>query len=267
MTPAEAVRRTPLPRHEAERLLALAMGVPRHRALTRETVPGPMLATFRELVARRRGGEPLQYIEGHVPFGPVDVAVDPRVLIPRVETEELYAIVARWGPARVVVDMCTGSGCLGIALAATHPGAEVHLTDLSAQALDLAGANASRNGVIASLWVGDLFDALPSELRGRIDCFVANPPYVAEGEFEGLEPQVRDHEPRDALVAGADGLSVLRRISAELGSWLAPRGRFAIEIGHDQGPAVADLFADLAGEIVTDAAGRDRFVVGGRRVG
>lgn len=251
-----------MPRHEAERLLALAVGLPRHRTMTRDRVSGSVLAKYRELVARRRSGEPLQYIEGLVPFGPVDIAVDRRVLIPRVETEQLYALVAGWGPARVVVDMCTGSGCLGIALAATHPGTDLHLTDVSSDALDVAEANADRNGVVASTWRGDCFDALPVSLRGHIDCFVANPPYVPEHQLAELEPQVRDHEPATALIAGSDGLEVIRRIAAELQAWLAPGGSFAVEIGHDQGADVAALFAHVGGSVVADTFGRDRFVVG-----
>ncbi len=262
VTPAELTRRTPLPRHEAERLLALAMGMPRNKALTRRVVPGTMVAAYRGLVDRRRRGEPLQYIEGSVPFGPVEIAVDPRVLIPRVETEQLFSIVASWGPPNVLVDMCTGSGCLGIALAATFPDAEVHLTDISEGALAVAADNATRNGVTARLWRGDGFAALPDELRGRIDTFVANPPYVAEGEHHDLEPQVRDHEPRLALIAGPDGLEVLRRIAAGLDEWLCRGGSFAIEIGHGQAEAAGDLFADLGGTIAADFHGRERFVVG-----
>lgn len=267
VTPAELTQRTPLPRHEAERLLAVAMGLPRNKALTRLTVPGPLAAAYRGLVARRRRGEPLQYIEGSVLFGPVEIAVDPRVLIPRVETEQLFAIVASWGPPGVLVDMCTGSGCLGIALAATFPGTELHMTDISRDALDVASANARRNGVPTKLWRGDGFAALPDELRGRVDCFVANPPYVADAEFDGLESQVRDHEPPLALLGGPDGLGVVRPIAADLATWLRPGGAFAIEIGHGQAEAAGALFADLGGTVVADLNGRERFVVGetGRR--
>lgn len=263
VTPAELTRRAPLPRHEAERLLAVAMGLPRNKALTRPAVPGSVVAVYRGLVARRRRGEPLQYIEGSVPFGPVEIAVDPRVLIPRVETEQLYTMVASWGPPGVLVDMCTGSGCIGVALAVTFPGTELHLTDISQDALDVAAANAESNGVVAGLWRGDGFAALPDDLRGRIDCFVSNPPYVAEVEYDALEPQVRDHEPRLALVGGPDGLGMLRRIAADLDTWLRPGGSFAIEIGHTQAEAAMELFARLHGSIASDLHGRQRFVVGG----
>lgn len=261
MTPGELTRRTPLPRHESERLLALAMGLPRHKALTRSAVPGPILARYRKLVARRRGGEPLQYIEGSVPFGPIEVAVDPRVLIPRPETEQLFALVAEWDDPQVIVDMCTGSGCLGIALAKVFPSADVQLADISSDALEVAAANAGRNGVVASTWQGDCFDALPEDLRGRVDCFVANPPYVTDAALETLDCQVREHEPVLALGGGADGLDTLREIASGLPEWLAADGGFGIEIGHDQGPAAAALFGPLGAEILQDAFGNDRFVV------
>ncbi len=264
MTPAELTSKTPLPRYEAERLLALAMGLPRLKAMTRRAVPGHVAAVYRSLVARRRAGEPLQYIEGVVPFGPVEVAVDPRVLIPRPETEQLFAIVAGWDPPDVIVDCCTGSGCLGTALAVAFPDADVHLTDNSSDACDVARSNAIRNGVEVTVWHGDLFEALPDELRGRVDLFVANPPYVADGDIADLDPQVRDHEPRVALAGGADGLDIVRRLAAELGGWLAPGGRFAIEIGFDQAAVARHLFAPLGADVAQDAYGHERFVVGRR---
>jgi release factor glutamine methyltransferase len=261
MTPAELTGKTPLPRHEAERLLAHAMGLPRLKAMTRRAVPGGVVAVYRGLVRRRRAGEPLQYIEGHVPFGPVDIAVDPRVLIPRPETEQLFAIVAGWDAPATIVDCCTGSGCLGIALATVFPTADVHLTDVSPGACDVAMANAVRNGVDATVWEGDLLEALPARLQGQVDLLVANPPYVRDGDVDTLDPQVRDHEPRTALAGGPDGLDFVRRLAAQLDDWLAPGGRFAIEIGVDQGVAAAAIFAPRDVDVARDGYGRDRFVL------
>ena len=264
MTPAELVRKTPLPRHEAERLLEVATGVPRFEALTRSAVPEPVAARYRRLVARRRRGEPLQYIEGFVPFGPIEVGVDPRVFIPRPETEELFTIVAAQDRPEIAVDLCTGSGCLGLALAAVFSDAAIHLVDLSSGAIDVASANARRLDLDVSIWRGDLFDALPDRLRGRVDLLVANPPYLSADDIDDLGTQVRDHEPRVALVAGHDGLMILRRIAVELDDWLSPRGRFGIEIGQDQGSAVAEMFAHLGGAVRSDIYGMDRFVMGER---
>jgi release factor glutamine methyltransferase len=261
MTPAELTAKTPLPRLEAERLLAHAMRLPRLKAMTRSAVPGVVIADYRRLVARRTSGEPLQYIEGSVPFGPIDVKVDPRVLIPRTETEQLFAIAAGWDDPAVIVDCCTGSGCLGIALAVVHPESDVHLIDLSADACDVARDNAAHNGVDVSVWQGDLFAALPEALQGQVDLFVANPPYVSDADMALLDRQVSEHEPGLALAGGADGLDVIRRIADGLGDWLAPGGRFAIEIGHDQAEAAAALFSDLGGRVVRDSYDRTRFVL------
>lgn len=264
MTPAEALRDVPLPRHEAERLLAAAMGLSRSAALASLNVPHDACDRFAAMVRRRSSGEPLQYIEGSVPFGPIEVMVDRRVLIPRPETEYLYKLVSRLEPPpATVVDLCTGSGCLGLALAATYSESEVHCGDISTDALDVARANATRLDLDVALHRGDLFAALPDELQRRVDLLVANPPYVSTADLVALDPVVRDHEPHVALIAGDDGLSILRRLAAELDRWLAPGGSFAIEIGHDQGAAVASLFARHDGRVVADQYGHPRYVVSG----
>lgn len=216
------------------------------------------------LVARRLAGEPLQYLEGTAAFGPLDLHVDPRVLIPRPETELLWEIAAALVDApNVIVDLCTGSGALAIALAKQFPEARVLGTDLSAAALEVARKNGDLHETSVEWCAGDLFEALPDDLMGRIDLLVSNPPYVAEHEYESLPEDVR-REPRMALVAGPTGLEVHDRIAAGIGKWLAPGGRFALEIGEAQGDAMRSLLAGFSPQLRRDLTDRIRFVIGRR---
>ena len=220
------------------------------------------------LCKRRVAGEPLQYIEGSVPFGGAEISVDRRVLIPRPETEYMWelAVQGESDAPDVVLDLCTGSGALAVGLAGAFPDAEVWATDLSAAAGEVAVANALANRTAVRVVVGDLFEPLPSNLAGRVDLFVSNPPYVGAEEFEALPRDVRDWEPDQALVSGPTGLEIVARISADLASWLSPGGRFYIDINERHGPEVVGLFdARYAGvEVRRDLAGRDRYVVGRR---
>lgn len=251
-----------LPRHEAERLLAVAMDTTRARARIADDVGDAEAERFVHLVERRRAGEPLQYLEGDVPFGPIVVAVDERVLIPRPETEELYELVcARAADPSTIVDVCTGSGNLAIALASTHADARVYATDISTDAVDVARRNAAANDVSVEVLHGDLFEPLPRRIAGTVDVVVANPPYLAESEMGDLPEDVR-REPVAALVAGPRGDEVLSRIAAEAVEWLAPGGLIACEISEFHGDRARDLFAAYAPDIVADLAGKPRFVVG-----
>lgn len=221
------------------------------------------------MVARVRAGEPLQYVIGHWAFRHLDLLVDRRVLIPRPETELVVdrAIAALAGRSRplLIADLGTGSGAIGLALAAelAHDGLAVWLTDASAEALHVARANVAgigRAGAAVHVVEGSWFDPLPVGLRGRFDLVVSNPPYIAEGD-PAVEAAVRDWEPAGALYAGADGLDAVRAIVADAPAWLAPGGVLLLEIGATQGPAVAELlaaggFVDV--EIVPDLAGHDR---------
>jgi release factor glutamine methyltransferase len=237
-----------------------------------------MVAHLDAMVARVRAGEPVQYALGHWAFRTLDVMVDRRVLIPRPETE-LVAEVAI-GLARecdrpiVVADLGTGSGAIGLALAAELPreGVVIWLTDRSADALDVARANLSglgRAGANVRVSQGSWYDALPAELEGRLAVVVSNPPYVAEGDPE-LEAIVARHEPAAALLAGPDGLAALREVIVAAPRWLRPGGWLVLEIGHRQGAAVADLLtgAGLVDvEVRPDLAGRDRIALARRRPG
>jgi len=227
-------------------------------------------AALRGMVARRVAGEPLQYVIGWAPFGPLRLAVGPGVFVPRPETETLADLAAarlrRAAPVRqVAVDVCTGSGAIACFLAHAVPGARVLATELDPGALVWARVNAERYGV--ELLAGDLDGPLPAELAGRVDVLCANVPYVPSGAIATLPTDVRDHEPRLALDGGPDGLDVLRRLVARAGHWLAPGGGLYCEIGEDQAAAAADLLAGAGlAEVAVhpDLVGRDRIVEGTR---
>jgi release factor glutamine methyltransferase len=254
-----------LPPHELRRLRAAASG--RSQA---SLVAAPALGEAEQrdldaLVERRLTGEPLQYLEGTVPFGPIEVMVDTRALIPRPETEQVWetavARLGRAGPGTAIVDVGTGSGVLALALEHAFGSAAIFATDASADALALASANGTRLGSRVEFLHGDLLDPLPQRLRGRVDLIVSNPPYVSEAEFSDLPPEVRDHEPRDALVAGPAGTEILERLAHEAYWWLGVGGWVVCEIGETQGPAVLDLFGAYDREVIRDLTGRDRILV------
>jgi release factor glutamine methyltransferase len=254
-----------LPRHEVERLLIKATGLTRTELLLGATVSDAEAAEFADLVERRRGGEPLQYIEGRIPFGPIEVSVDRRVLIPRPETEQLFEVAAgAVTEPRVIVDLCTGSGNLAIALKHEFPDAVVYATDCSEDAVAVARANAAAAGLDVTVLHGDLFEPLPPHLRGRVDLLVANPPYVSEAELAGLPAEVRAHEPHTALIAGPTGDEVVARIAGEVAEWLCPDGVVVCEISEFRGAAAAELFAALGGGVRHDLSGKERFVVASR---
>lgn len=261
MNPHTFLRGSRLPGHEARRLLVAAGG-----DLLGEAVAPEVEARFRRLEGDRLAGVPLQYLEGSAPFGPLELAVDERVLIPRPETEQLWEVAAGLvADPRVIVDLCTGSGALAIGMARRFPAARVLATELSVPALEVARLNAARLGAAVEFLVGDLFQPLPLELRGGVDLVVANPPYVAESEWETLPLDVR-REPRMALVAGPSGTEVIDRIAAEAAGWVAAGGGVACEIGETQGDHVHRAFGrSFEGvEVLRDLAGRTRFVVARR---
>ena len=228
------------------------------------------------MVERRLTGEPLQYVVGRWGFRTLDLLVDHRVLIPRPETEVVAGLAldeidrlrpraSEMGRALVAVDLGTGSGAIGLSLAAERERLEVWLTDASDDALAVARANTAGLGRAATrvrIEAGEWFAALPSELAGSIDVIVSNPPYVATGDV--LPPVVRDWEPTGALFAGAEGLDDLRVLVAEAPRWLAPGGALVVELAPQQAPVVATLaldrgFADVV--VRRDLTGRDRAVV------
>jgi release factor glutamine methyltransferase len=237
-----------------------------------EVVSQRMGGYVQEMVRRRLAGEPLQYVMGRWAFRHLDLLVDARVLIPRPETELVTQVALEAArvvqPTRVVVDLGTGSGAIGLSLAHELPlaGTTVWLTDVSPDALDVARANLAgigRNGANVRIAAGDWFAALPADLAGTVDVLVANPPYVAENDGD-VEDAVARHEPHLALFSGNDGLDAIRVIAAGVCNWLRPGGVLVLEIGHQQGAAVRDVLAahglrDV--QIRCDLTGRDRIAV------
>ena len=222
------------------------------------------------LVTRRRAGEPIQYVLGHWAFRNLDLLVDQRVLIPRPETEVVTGLaiaeldrLAR--PEARVIDLGTGSGAIGLAIASERPGTQVVLTDRSDDALAVARANLGglgRSGRGVSVYAGEWFDAVPADQKGSVDVIVSNPPYIAQAEM--LDASVAEWEPEMALRAGDDGLDDLRIIVSESTEWLARGGALVLEMGSEQIAVVADL-AERAGfsttEVHRDMAGKERAVV------
>lgn len=234
--------------------------LPPHEMTRLEAVAGPD-RPLEELVARREAGEPLQYIEGTAAFGPLELMVDERVLIPRPETEGLYELAARMvRNPKVIVDLCTGSGAVALAIKHRFPAATVFATDISEDALAVAKANKEKTGLDVTLGHGDLFDPLPERLVGEVDLIVANPPYVAETQFSFLPADVR-REPREALVAGRTGLEVIQRIADSAAKWLRPGGVLVCEIGEKQGVSATSSVRDLSSVVRQDLSGRDRYLV------
>jgi len=234
--------------------------IPPHELSRLEAIAGPS-RPLEELVARRVGGEPLQYIEGSAPFATLDLIVDERVLVPRPETEGLFDIATKMvRNPEVIVDLCTGSGALALALKNAFPSAAVFATEISEDAIAVAMENKSRNHLDVYLARGDLFDPLPASLLGEVDLLVANPPYVSEREFEALPDDVK-REPKIALVAGWTGLEVIQEIGASAARWLRPGGVLVCEIGERQGVSAAISFLDLPTVVRQDLTGRDRYLV------
>jgi release factor glutamine methyltransferase len=228
-----------------------------------------MVAQLDAMVARYRAGEPLAYVMGHWSFRTIELMVDQRVLIPRPETEVVAGraleLARSFADRRRVVDLGTGSGAIGLSLAAELPitGTEVWLTDYSTDAVDVARANAIGLGRAAAnvrVCHGSWFDALPVDVRGAIDVVVSNPPYIADGDPEVAE-SVLEYEPHTALFAGDNGLDDVRVIARDARDWLRSGGWLVMEIGYQQGDAVKALleqfgFADVT--IANDLTGRPR---------
>lgn len=235
--------------------------VPPHELARLESVAQSEGVSLDGLVARRMAGEPLQYIEGRAAFGPIDLKVDARVLVPRPETEGLYEMAIRMvRNPEVVVDLCTGSGALALGLKYSFPGASVFATDVSEDALEVAMENGWATGLHVHFAQGDLFDPLPERLMGKVDLLVANPPYVSKSEFASLPEDVK-REPEIALISGPSGLEHIERIGAFAARWLRPGGVVICEIGETQGVSAATSFNGLPAVVRQDLAGRDRYVV------
>jgi release factor glutamine methyltransferase len=204
-----------------------------------------------ELVGRRVDGEPLEHLLGWAEFCGLRIAVGPGVFVPRRRTGLLVRLaVPRARPGDVVVDLCCGSAAVAAALAAAVPGLEVHAADLDPVATGFARQNLA-SGTVHQ---GDLFDALPEELRGRVAVLTANAPYVPTAEIGLMPPEARDHEPHGALDGGTDGVDLHRRVAAGAPAWLAPGGVLLVETSRRQAAATvaAMTAAGLRAAVVRD---------------
>lgn len=277
---------------EARWILEEVSGYELAEILANASDPAPVRAVTRvdDMVSRRVSGEPLQYVLGHWSFRDLDLLVDPRVLIPRPETEvvaevaleEAVRLGAKRGRARTwtaarrsptrstVADLGTGSGALALTLAAELPETEVWATDASEDALAVARANLAGLGTSATrvrVASGSWFDALPPYLRGHLRLVVSNPPYVANSEMASLPDDVARYEPMEALVSGPTGLEAIEHILAGAPAWLEPHGAVVCEIApHQAVDAVTIAFEHAFDEAFTrpDLAGRERVLVARR---
>jgi len=239
-------RGVPDARREAGSLLSFVLSKDRTFLISHaeDVVDEGSVERLREVVERRAGGEPLQYITGVQDFYGREFRVTPDVLIPRPETELLVeaALEVTKSEDAYICDVGTGSGCIAITLLCELPTARAVAVDKSAAALAIAKLNAAKLSVTdrAVFVVSDCFDALnPREYQ--FDLIVSNPPYVAAPALAGLQREVRDHEPLVALSPGDDGLSVIRRLLTDAPAYLKPNGHLLMEIGYDQGEAVRSL--------------------------
>ncbi|MBQ6293614.1 MAG: peptide chain release factor N(5)-glutamine methyltransferase [Lachnospiraceae bacterium] len=259
--------------YDAHALMEAAGGPDRtHFPLVRgEEVSDGVIFMFDAYVGVRANRIPLQHILGEAWFRGLSFDVDEDVLIPRHDTETLVEAVLReaktFPAAPSVLDLCTGSGCVAVCLAAEGDFASVTAADISHEAVNIARENAAKNGVEEKILFaeGDLFRAKTksekSLSRRSYDIICANPPYVPTAEIEELEPEVRDHDPLLALDGGADGLDFYRRLAKEAGAHLNDGGEILLEIGCEQGEAVMKIFAEAGwrdGRVEKDLAGRDR---------
>ena len=254
-------------RNDAELLAAHVLGVERGR-LSFTDVPEEFFGRYHDAVSTRARRIPLQHITGTAPFGPVRLEVGPGVFIPRPETEALleWALAQDLPDDALIIDVCTGSGALGIALATARPGARVTGVDIDPTALDYARRNAASTTM--SVVRGDVAeDGLLSDLAGTVDLVVSNPPYVPAGAI--LDPEVAEHDPAHAVFGGADGMAVIVPLVARAAGWLKSGGLLAVE--HDDTTSEATVGAISATGLFdrvaphADLAGRPRFVTSRRR--
>ncbi|MBM4048624.1 MAG: peptide chain release factor N(5)-glutamine methyltransferase [Planctomycetes bacterium] len=238
-------------RLDAELMLSHVLGCPRIALYTGfdKVLDPEQLAAYRKLIEQRGRRVPVEYLLGRTEFMGLEFAVDRRVLIPRHETEFVVeAILERCRERKdapiTILDLGAGSGNIAVSLAKRLERATVYACDLSQAALDVASENAKRHGVANRVHFrhGDLFGAFSGDsLAGKADFVASNPPYLSDADWQAAPPEVREHEPREALLAGENGLAFHRRILADSPAFLAPGGWLALELGAGQAPAVRQL--------------------------
>ena len=224
-----------------------------------EPMAEPDMIRYRDLVTKRGERIPLQHLTGEQEFMGLDFHVNEHVLIPRQDTECLVERVLPYVDGKRVLDVCTGSGCIAIAIAKLGKPFIVHGVDISEEALAVARQNAIELNASVELFAGDLM----TKMDGQYDVIVSNPPYIPPSVIEGLMPEVRLHEPMLALDGGQDGLEFYRRIAGQAVTRLAPNGRLFLEIGREQAAAVAEILQKQGYrevQVFQDLAGKDRIV-------
>ena len=261
------------PRLSAELLLCHAVGLTRIELYTQFDTPVPQrqLDQLHDLVKRAGLQEPVAYLTGRTEFYSIELDVTSDCLIPRPETELLVQRAIEFLRTRMgmqfVCDLCTGSGCIAVAVAKNFSDARVIATDISAGALEIAAGNVAKHQLHerVELLQGDLFEPLVRQLDvDAFDLILCNPPYVSSAEYETLAKNVRDYEPKSALLAGTEGLDIYRRLIDKVDEFLKPGAALMLEIGHAQGPAVRELleeteaFAEI--KIEKDRHDNDRVV-------
>jgi release factor glutamine methyltransferase len=225
-------------------------------------------AELAAMVEQRIAGLPLEHVLGWAEFRGLRIEVDPAVFVPRRRTEFLVEqAVGLASPGAVVVDLCCGSGALGVALSAAVDGVELYAADVEPAAVRCARRNVVAAG--GQVFEGDLFDPLPDTLQGRIEILLSNVPYVPTEEVRLLPPEARIHEPRVTLDGGSDGLEVLRRVAAEAPVWLARGGHLLVETSERQAPLAAEIFIryGLTQRVATSEELNATVVIGTRPTG
>ena len=242
------------PRLSAELLLSHVVGLKRIELYTQfdKPVTKPQLDQLHDLVKRAGQHEPIAYLVGKTEFYSLELNVTPACMIPRVETELLVERAIEFLRTRTgkqfVCDLCTGSGCVAVAIARNYPDCRIIATDISDAALSVAAKNIEKHRLKERirLLCGDLFDPLVPQLDvGKFDLIVCNPPYVSAAEFEKLDKNVKNYEPKLALYAGQDGLDIYRRIIERVEQFLKPDAVLMLEIGYSQGQAVRELLEQV----------------------
>ena len=238
------------PRLSAEWLLCYVIGIKRIELYTQfnKVVGQEQLSQLHELVKRAGTHEPIAYLTGKKEFYSLEFEITKDCLIPRPETELLVECAIEFLRTRnseqFICDLCTGSGCVAIAIARNFADCRIVATDISDAALAIAEKNVAKHGLMnrIKLLQGDLFEPVIAGLGpARFDLIVCNPPYVSEPDYEKLAPNVKDFEPKSALTAGQDGLDIIKKIIADANQHLKPTGTLMLEIGNEQGNAVCNL--------------------------
>ena len=253
---------TDTPRLDAELLLAHSLAIPRSKLLAQLHLEQVIPESFPDLIQQRLNHAPIAYITGTWEFFSLEFIVRPPILVPRPETEHLVEEVLNFlgKDGGEVLDLCTGTGCVALAIARNAPKTHVTAIDINPIAIEVALENAAQHKLDLTIHQGDLFNALTPSIP-KFRAITANPPYVEDAAWGTLEPVITRHEDPKALLSGSDGLDCIRRIIDLAPDHLQPGGFLGIEMGHDHGKAVSDLLRQggfINIRIVQDLGGRDR---------